>query len=111
VRNIPGALQVGFGDNGTGYISASIAGAVLTAAAASGCGSGSTTAVELADGGHCELIEGAGNVTANLRENYDCTNGVTLYSNASHATQPWTIFGRHGTTGQLTPQSVGAMWY
>lgn len=68
-------------------------------------------AVELADGGQCQLIEGAGNVTANLRENYGCTNGVTLYGNASHATQPWTIFGRHGTTGQLTPQPVAAMWY
>jgi len=68
-------------------------------------------AVELGDGGHCQLILGAGNVTADLRENYNCTNGVTLYGTASHSTQPWTIFGRHGTTGQLTPQPLAAMWY
>jgi hypothetical protein len=68
-------------------------------------------AVELADGGHCQLLLGAGNVTANLRENYNCSNGVTLYGTANHSTQPWTIFGRHGTTGQLTPQPLAAMWY
>jgi hypothetical protein len=68
-------------------------------------------AVELADGGHCELLLGTGNITANLRESYNCTDGVTLYGDANHTSEPWTIFGRHGSTGQLTPQPVAAMWY
>jgi len=68
-------------------------------------------AVELADGGRCRLITGATSMVAGLRENYDCTNGVILYGRATRSTQAWTIFGRHGTTGQLTPQVVAAMWY
>jgi hypothetical protein len=68
-------------------------------------------AVELEDGAHCVLLEGTGNIVANLRENYKCTDGVTLYGNANRAAQPWTIFGRHGSAGQLTPQPVAAMWY
>jgi hypothetical protein len=65
-------------------------------------------AVELTGGAHCVLLEGAGNMLANLWENYECSDGVTLYGDAS---QPWTIFGRRGSVGQLTPEIVAAMWY
>ncbi len=68
-------------------------------------------AVELAGGAHCVLLEGAGNVLANLRENYKCSGGITLYGDANHASEPWTIFGRQGTAGQLSPETVATMWY
>jgi hypothetical protein len=68
-------------------------------------------AVELSDGARCRLLTGTGNIVADLRENYDCTDSMVLYGDANHATQPWTIYGRHGVTGQLTPQPIAAMWY
>jgi hypothetical protein len=68
-------------------------------------------AVELTGGARCVLLEGAGNVLANLRENYKCSDGITLYGDANHASEPWTIFGRQGSAGQLTPETVAAMWY
>jgi hypothetical protein len=68
-------------------------------------------ALELADGGRCRLLTGAGTPVADLRENYDCSNGFDLFGDANHSTQPWTIFGRHGASGQLTPQPIAAMWY
>lgn len=68
-------------------------------------------AVELTGGARCVLLEGAGTLLANLRENYKCSNGVTLYGDANHASEPWTIFGRQGSARQLTPETVAAMWY
>ena len=68
-------------------------------------------ALELTDGAHCVLLEGAGNVLANLRENYKCSDGIILYGTANHTSQPWTIFGRQGSTEQLTPNTIAASWY
>jgi hypothetical protein len=68
-------------------------------------------AIELAGGDHCIFLAGTSSVVAGLRENYDCTGGLSLFGNESRMTEPWTIFGRHGSTGQLTPESIATIWF
>jgi hypothetical protein len=68
-------------------------------------------AIQLGDGGRCLFLAGTSSIVADLRLNYECTNGLSLYGNANHSAEPWTIFGRHGTTGQLLPEPIAAIWY
>lgn len=68
-------------------------------------------AIELSDGGHCVFLAGTSTIVADLRENYQCTNGVTLYGAESRSVEPWTIFGRAGAAGQLTPEQIAAIWF
>jgi hypothetical protein len=68
-------------------------------------------AIELVSGAHCIFLAGTSNIVAGLRENYDCTGGLALFGNESRRSEPWTIFGRHGSAGQLTPESIAAIWF
>lgn len=68
-------------------------------------------AIELAGGERCVFLAGTSSIVAGLRENYDCTGGLSLYGNESRRSEPWTIFGRHGSTGQLTPESIAVIWF
>jgi hypothetical protein len=68
-------------------------------------------AIELVGGERCLFLAGTSNIVAGLRENYNCTGGLSLYGNESRHSEPWTIFGRHGSTGQLTSESIAAIWF
>lgn len=68
-------------------------------------------AIELVGGAHCIFLAGTSSIVAGLRENYNCTSGLSLYGNESRSSEPWTIFGRHGSTGQLTTETIAAIWF
>lgn len=68
-------------------------------------------AIELIGGERCLFLAGTSSVIAGLRENYKCSGGLSLYGNESRSSEPWSIFGRHGATGQLTPESIAAIWF
>lgn len=68
-------------------------------------------AIELARGERCIFLAGTSSIVAGLRENYSCTGGLSLYGNESRRSEPWTIFGRHGSTGQLTAESIAVIWF
>ncbi len=68
-------------------------------------------AIELANGARCLFLAGTSSIVAGLRQNYECTAGWTLYGNETRSAQPWSIFGRHGSTGQLTPEAIAAIWF
>jgi len=68
-------------------------------------------ALELTNGARCPFVAGATSIVADLRYNYQCTDGLILYGNENRSTEPWTIFGRHGSTGHLIPESIKAIWF
>jgi hypothetical protein len=68
-------------------------------------------ALELTNGARCLFVAGATSIVADLRYNYQCTDGLILYGNENRSTEPWTIFGRRGSTGQLTPENIAAIWF
>jgi hypothetical protein len=68
-------------------------------------------AIELVGGQHCVFLAGTSSIVAELRDDYSCTGGLSLFGNESRTTEPWTIFGRHGSTGQLTPETIKSIWF
>jgi hypothetical protein len=68
-------------------------------------------ALELTNGARCLFVAGATSIVADLRYNYQCTEGLILYGNENRSTDSWTIFGRHGSTGQLIPQNIASIWF
>lgn len=68
-------------------------------------------AIELVAGAHCIFLAGTSSIVAGLRENYSCTGGLALFGNESRHSEPWTIFGRRGATGQLTAENIAAIWF
>ena len=53
---------------------------------------------------------GRWHLLASLRENFECTNGYTLYGSISERRDPWTILGRNRGFA-ATAQRVAAVWY
>ncbi len=68
-------------------------------------------AIELSRGSRCLFLAGTSSIVADLRQNYECSGGLSLYGNETRSSEPWTIFGRHGSTGQLTPETIVAIWF
>lgn len=68
-------------------------------------------AIELANGAHCLILQGATSVQGNLPYSYQCNDGLALYGNENRETRPWTIFGRHAHTPQLSTEQISAIWF
>jgi hypothetical protein len=68
-------------------------------------------AIELVGGERCLFLAGTSSIVADLRQNYECPGNLGLYGNETRSTEPWTIFGRKGSTGQLTPEPIAAIWF
>jgi hypothetical protein len=56
-------------------------------------------------------LAGTSSIVAGLRQNDECTDGLSLHGNETRSCEPWTIFGRGGSTGQLAPETIAAIWF
>ncbi|MGA9315422.1 MAG: hypothetical protein WBV77_12430 [Solirubrobacteraceae bacterium] len=68
-------------------------------------------AIELTSGARCLFLAGTSSIVAGLRQSYECTGGLSLFGNEARSSEPWTIFGRHGSMGQLTQETVASIWF
>lgn len=77
---------------------------------------GATTGIpwtlQLADGSHCILLNGASTEVDHLRFNYTCKpDNLDLYGPPDRSSSAWTIYAGPANASQLTTVPIAVAWY
>jgi hypothetical protein len=68
--------------------------------------------LELTDGSHCVLLNGASSEVAHLRFNYTCKpDNLDLYGPPDRSSSTWTIYAGPANASQLSTVPIAIAWY